>query len=161
MLPPERQFRRSSEKTNVESAAQATAELASKAGEERQARDTAAEATESEDWRLNLETAQKAGEERLHALPLSARMSHSSRKLQLVHQAASQRPSLKRRSLGVKELMAHQVPLKLQHGSDTHGWPGTADGPRGECLRDRGAEEKNVRDLVLWETRLESQECTP
>ena len=82
MLPTERQFRRSSEKINVESAAQATAELASKAGEERQARDTAAEATESEDRRLNLETAQKAGEERLHALPFSARMSHSSRRLQ-------------------------------------------------------------------------------
>ena len=47
MLPPERQFRRSSEKANVESAAQETAELASKAGEERQARDAAAEATES------------------------------------------------------------------------------------------------------------------
>ena len=103
----------------------------------------------ADDRRLALETAQKAGEERLHALPFSARMSHSSRRLQLVQQVASQRPSLKRRSLGLKELMAHQVPLRLQHGSDTHGWPGTADGPRGECLRDRGAEEKNVRDLVL------------
>ena len=92
-----------------ECAALKAAELARKTEEERQARGATAEATRmAKEQRLALETAHKAEKERLNALPFSAERLILVRKLQLLQQLASQRLPLRKRLLGLKEMMAHQ-----------------------------------------------------
>ena len=106
----------------MESSAQEAAELATKAEEERQANDAAAEATRGpKSGALPLNLHKKADEDRLHALPFSARMSHSSKEAAARATVGITEAILEEAIARGEELMAHQVPLRLQQRK-RHPW---------------------------------------
>ena len=62
-----------------------------------------------------LEAARKAEEESLHALPFSARMSHSSKEAAVLATVSITEAALEEALAQVEEMMAHRRLLRLQH----------------------------------------------
>ena len=118
---PRKQLRQMRRRRPKRTVAREAAELACKTEKERQARNAAAEQPGGQEQRLALEAAQKAEEEHLNVLSFSARTSQSSKTAAALATVIITEAALEKRLLGSKEMMAHQLPLRLLHQSSTHG----------------------------------------